>query len=523
VGETGSFTVKTTEKNGCSQSSDAVSISISSGAVLMNPLPENSGPACPGETVILSVQQDPNAKSYQWSGPNGFSSSLNTPDIVDFSPEKAGRYVVKVLNSSGCISTYDTTIVESKVLPSVSISGSTAMCEGESIVLEAGRYSGYQLNYQWLKNGSNINGKTTHLLTVTETGNYQVKYNEATCTGTTNSITVNSIPLPAASFSTVEKICKGKYIQFQNTSTVDNNLVPEFIWSFGDGSEQSYQVNPVKVYQTAGTFQVNLAVKYKNTACTDIATQNVLILNPPLISITANKDNIICPGDSLELSLDKNGFNTYLWSNNQTSPAIKVKAPGSYSVKVTTEEQCEASSSVFEVFNHEIVPLEINTENGDSIFSINTTIKLLPNQILKDYLWRPEIGMSNPQMASPEVLLKDSITYTLTGSDLNNCPLKDKIKLYVIKPNQILLEADPLFSPENPENPFWEIKEILSYQENELTIFNRQGLKVFEARPYLNNWNGLYKGALLPEGVYYYVLKLNQVDNYQSGNILLVR
>lgn len=51
------------------------------------------------------------------------------------------------------------------------------------------------------------------------------------------------------------------------------------------------------------------------------------------------------------------------------------------------------------------------------------------------------------------------------------------------------------------------------FPDNEIIIFNRWGDIVFQQRPYNNNWDGLNtNGDLLPQGTYYYILRLNLAD-----------
>jgi len=38
-------------------------------------------------------------------------------------------------------------------------------------------------------------------------------------------------------------------------------------------------------------------------------------------------------------------------------------------------------------------------------------------------------------------------------------------------------------------------------------VYNRWGIEVYRSEGYLNDWDGRYRGAPLPEGTYYYVLK----------------
>jgi gliding motility-associated-like protein len=67
------------------------------------------------------------------------------------------------------------------------------------------------------------------------------------------------------------------------------------------------------------------------------------------------------------------------------------------------------------------------------------------------------------------------------------------------------------FSPDGDDyNQYWEVSDISQYPNNELLIFNRWGNKVYEAKPYQNEWQGQnLKGEDLPDGTYYYILKLN--------------
>ena len=66
------------------------------------------------------------------------------------------------------------------------------------------------------------------------------------------------------------------------------------------------------------------------------------------------------------------------------------------------------------------------------------------------------------------------------------------------------------------------------FPDNALTIFNRWGNKVFEQKPYDNNWGGedavgsfSLGNGVLPEGTYFYILTLEGDES--SGYIYLNR
>ena len=63
------------------------------------------------------------------------------------------------------------------------------------------------------------------------------------------------------------------------------------------------------------------------------------------------------------------------------------------------------------------------------------------------------------------------------------------------------------------------------FPDNELMIFNRWGDILFQAKPYNNDWDGKnISGKDLPEGTYYYVLRLDiGAGNIQKGDITILR
>ncbi|MDP4821882.1 MAG: gliding motility-associated C-terminal domain-containing protein, partial [Saprospiraceae bacterium] len=64
-----------------------------------------------------------------------------------------------------------------------------------------------------------------------------------------------------------------------------------------------------------------------------------------------------------------------------------------------------------------------------------------------------------------------------------------------------------------------------AFPDNEMIIFNRWGDIVFEAKPYLNNWQGTNTaGEDLPTGTYYYILRLDLANGkIIRGDVTIVR
>ncbi len=86
------------------------------------------------------------------------------------------------------------------------------------------------------------------------------------------------------------------------------------------------------------------------------------------------------------------------------------------------------------------------------------------------------------------------------------------------------------FSPnEDLVNDVFFIRGILKYPKNSIEIFNRWGNLVFEAAPYINQWDGTTKIGLnvgsdeLPVGTYFYILNLGDGTDIIKGTIYLNR
>jgi gliding motility-associated-like protein/uncharacterized repeat protein (TIGR01451 family) len=87
------------------------------------------------------------------------------------------------------------------------------------------------------------------------------------------------------------------------------------------------------------------------------------------------------------------------------------------------------------------------------------------------------------------------------------------------------------FSPNNDgENDFFIIDCIENYPNNKIEIFNRYGNVVYETSSYDNTWNGIAnvsgvvkKGEYLPNGTYFYVLKIDELNYSKTGWLYLAR
>jgi hypothetical protein len=111
-------------------SSSPIAIGTTTGPLTIDALPNatsgNTGPYCEGATIILSAAGG--GTTYAWSGPVGFSSSSQNPNIPSSTVAMSGAYTVTVTSANGCTNSSSTTVsvidcsgIEDEVLANTSI------------------------------------------------------------------------------------------------------------------------------------------------------------------------------------------------------------------------------------------------------------------------------------------------------------------------------------------------------------------------------------------------------------------
>lgn len=145
-----------------------------------------------------------------------------------------------------------------------------------------------------------------------------------------------------------------------------------------------------------------------------------------------------------------------------------------------------------------------------------------------DIIWSPEETLSCTDCYNPIASPLVSTMYYVT-MDYDGCVRNDSIAIIIVE-REFLVEIPEGFSPNGDGvNDLFKILFIEEYPDNTIIILNRWGNIIFEVAPYSNNWDGTNKlggsiGEELPEGTYFYILKLDRSDDQiLKGYIYLKR
>jgi gliding motility-associated-like protein len=114
--------------------------------------------------------------------------------------------------------------------------------------------------------------------------------------------------------------------------------------------------------------------------------------------------------------------------------------------------------------------------------------------------------------------------YIVVVTDLNGCAQKLSISVGVIGSGNCIIVPDIITPNNDGFNDTWKIKNIDLFPNAEVFVFTRWGKLVFNTKNIsANEWDGTFKGQLLPTDSYHYILHLNDGSEPRSGVISIIR
>ena len=321
--------------------------------------------------------------------------TFSGPGIIgaSFSPVAAGTGIHSVTytytDGNGCTNSSSQQVVVNAIpVPSIVPSGTSEICAGSSLVLNAG--GGYSV-YSW---SNNTNGQTT---TVTQAGTYNVTVTTAEgCSGTSSAIQVVVNQPPVVDLGNDTIICTASSLMLDA-----GNPGSTYSWSTQEIS-QSITVTNTGSYTVSVTDQ-------NGCVGTDNVTVTVSNLLEPVI--VADGPLEFCAGQSVGLN-GGSGYDMYQWSTGQVVQNITVSTPGVISLQVWDEFGCSGTDEV--VVSTLQLPNAVITPGGTVSICQGDTVSLSASGGMASYLW-------NPNGETDAVLeVSESGTYAVTVQDPNN-------------------------------------------------------------------------------------------------------
>jgi PKD repeat protein len=297
-----------------------------------------------------------------------WSNGLSNVDSIQVST--VGKYIITIINEKGCVNT-DSVVVINSLDPVANFTvAQPSVCLGDTISFtDASTSPNGNHTYSWSFGDSFNVGNDTSTLASPSYGYIQQGGFITTLTVTsdigcvhskTQSITV--LPIPQVSFN-VPNVCNSSVVNFDNTTTLQNQSGISYDWTFGDGTTFSntgsstgssgvYTTNNTATnhtYSANGTYNVKLIASAGG--CKDSIVQPVSIYPNPTASFTSTS---ACPNETITFTNNSSissGNLSYQWffGNGQNSSVTNPTQPylnsGTYtaSLVVTSDQGCKDS------------------------------------------------------------------------------------------------------------------------------------------------------------------------------------
>ncbi|MBX2907873.1 MAG: gliding motility-associated C-terminal domain-containing protein [Taibaiella sp.] len=416
--------------------------------------------------------------------------------------------------------------------PTVNIAASPndTVCSGRSVTYTATMVGGgASVAYQWYVNGSTVaaTGNTmTYVPGHSDSVRCLITTSGGACTTTASvsSNTVNMVVYPSPSVPVVTGppgVCIGASVPLSaspsgGTWASSNPTVATINTISGDA--QSLAIGTSVITYTMGP-DVNGCSSY------DTFTLNVITSS---FTLSGAATDGLCYGDSsgtITVAVDPAGTNySYTWSYGGSLAAATGLQVGTYSVLVTdTFSKCKLSRS-FIIGQPDSLHAVISGENRVCHVGGFLEAEVSGGVAPYRYAW---FGPRDT-LDGKHIIPVDGGTYTLSVTDTNGCKGEWSAVFMDIPCNSVFILAG--FSPNGDGiNDKWYVSGLTEYPKNTVQVFDRWGDLVYEKTNYQGEWDGVSKGgAHLPDGTYYYLVKLNEPsktggDNVFKGAVLIRR
>ncbi|MBI3502962.1 MAG: PKD domain-containing protein [Bacteroidetes bacterium] len=314
-------------------------------------------PVCAGDTVFFT-DLTPTTYSYtnttwSWSFPGGMPavSSAQNPKVIYYN---SGTYSVKlvVTNIAGSDSITMTNYIAVDTLPNPTItpSGQTIFCQGDSVMLNVG--TGYS-SYQW------STGESTQTIVVNQTGTYSATVSN-NCGNSTTSISVTVNPIPTVGPMSPVSICTGQ------SATLCASGGIFYSWAPGNQTFACIAITPT----ASTTYTVTIA---DASGCTNNDSVMVTVNSLPSVALALNPDTV-CIGSGA-YALTGGSPNGGIYSGTGVSagnfdPAVAGTGTHTITYSYTDVNGCTDSSSA---------QIYVDLCTGLQTFSDNQSVTIFPN------------------------------------------------------------------------------------------------------------------------------------------------
>ncbi len=501
----GPYTLQLEDDNGCLSSPQTFEV-IQPDELLISNINLVSNVSCSGGSdgeVIITASGGTGAYSYLVD--SLYNSSNQAPYNVN--SLAANTYNVTVSDLNNCTS-------PSAILPIIqpnqlntNLSFINIGCDGDfgsATVNPSGGTPNYLISWS--------NGLSTNSVEQLTSGTYSVTITDTLGCQETIDFQISE---PSISLLVTPILCNGSNngVIAATLNNSNSSSVYSVLWD-----DANAQTTYTAVGLSSGNYSVTMTDQF---GCELMASAS--IAEPDSLNVFVEHTQL-CPDNPIATALvfASGGLTPYdyLWSTNETSELISIQNPGTYSVQVTDDNNCQQDVAI-DIDPISNVQLDFVAQAVSCVDNNDGSVEVFPTggYVPYTYFW------SNYTEEALNSELQSGF-YTVTVTDNNGCEYHQETE--VPFSDQSCIIAYSAFSPNGDQNnDYWHIDNIELYPDALVEVFNRWGDRVYSTKRYVNTWEvawrGVYENNPLPSATYYYVITLNNDEEPIAGTVTIVR
>ena len=327
---------------------------------------------------------------------------------------------------------------------------------------------------------------------------------------------------------------------FNFVGNVSGPSITTYSWNFGPNGTPStattLNVSNV-VYNQPGHFNVTLTASF--LSCSQTASSSLFVFKEPTINFGL-EDGLQCvpfPAQFIDSCTSDTPL-YYLWdfgdggTSTLANPMHVYTQPGQYPVtlQVHTLAGCIETLTLTrnDLINVHPRPVSIFTVNPPTTDICHSTISFNDQSQGAISVWYNFDDTNELIEDSPTSSLDDPVYMYLTSG--THYPLQIATNEFGCTDSsrqQIIVEPFTVYIPNaftpdgNDYNNTFYAKSYLDASEWEMRIFNRWGELLFTSHDQYEEWDGMYKGELVPSGIYTYVVKYTPCSVWEGEQKLV--
>jgi gliding motility-associated-like protein len=248
---------------------------------------------CAGGTISLAASS---GDSYSWTGPNGFTSTVQNPTIANVTAAATGTYTVRV-TTGNCYSDATAT-VEVYALPVANAGSMVTICQGDNTQLQASGGTTYSWSPSTGLSDPNI---ADPVASPTDTTKYTVTVSNSICSDTA-SVIVNVLQKPVAHAGPDKVMVQGQTVTLNGKASGSNIT---YYWTPNEYLSSNTVLDPIASPPADITYTLHVV---SNSGCGAEADDEVNVKVYKSITIP----NTFSPnGDGINDTWDIGALNSY--------------------------------------------------------------------------------------------------------------------------------------------------------------------------------------------------------------------